>query len=150
MHPIILAIVIAAASPDASFVQQADQDLVGQYALATLAASHASDPRIKALGRQIAANASSASRYLDEYAKAHGIALSGKPDMRADVQYGNISSLHGKSFDSQFVEDIRTDESFQSSDFQSPGVSDPSLRRFAGQEYDAMKKAGKTATALGG
>jgi hypothetical protein len=150
MHPIILTLVVAAISPNAAFVQRADADLSGQYALAALAESHAASPQVKALARTIATNAGNGARYLEGYARAHHISLAGKPTFRADIQYGNMSSMHGKAFDSQFVEAIRTDDSFQESDFQSPQVSDPALRRFASRQYQMIERADQRAKRLGG
>lgn len=150
MHPIILTLVIAAVAPNAAFVQKADSDLVGQYALAALAEKRATDPRVKALAQAVASDSDSASRFLDRYASVHGITLKAKPTFRTDLQYGNMSSLHGRTFDREFVQDLTTDEAFQSGDFQSPGVADPALDHFARKEYTQMQAFKNRAKQLGG
>jgi predicted outer membrane protein len=134
---------------DAAFVQTAQADLLGQYALAVLAQSHASAPGVKSLASAVAANASAGNRFLASYAKAHGIKLTGQPTIRADSQYGEMSAVHGAPFDQRFTQDIYTDLEMQQSDFQT-AVTDPVLARFASHESSALGTLGNQAEKLGG
>jgi predicted outer membrane protein len=152
-----LAIALAASSAsaladtqsDAAFVQKAQSDLLGQYALAVLARSHGASPAVQSLANQIATNATAGNTFLSNYAKAHGITLSGKPTFRADSQYGEMSGSKGSDFDSRFAQDIYADAQLQQGDFQT-SVSDPNLQRFADRENQEMTQIGNQAEKLGG
>jgi predicted outer membrane protein len=140
---------LADTSSDAAFVQKAQADLLGQYALAVLARSHDASPAVQALANEIAANATSGNTFLAHYAKAHGITLSGKPSFRADSQYGEMTGAKGTQFDSRFAQDIYADTQLQQGDFQT-SVSDPSLQRFANRENQELTQIGNRAEKLGG
>ena len=152
-----LAIALAASSSaaradtgtDAAFVQKAQADLLGQYALAVLARSHDASPSVRALASRVAGNASSADRFLSSYAKSHGITLTGKPTFRADTQYGEMTGEHGRSFDQRFTQDIYADIELQQSDFQA-SLNDPTLQRFASREKREFNALGNKAQKLGG
>lgn len=152
-----LALVFAASSTtaladnqsDATFVQTAQADLLGQYALAVLAHSHAASPAVQSLANDVASNASAANRFLSQYAKAHDIALTGKPTFRADTQFGEMTGASGATFDQRFAQDIYADTQLQQGDFQT-GVSDPSLRQFENRENQALTALGNRAEKLGG
>jgi predicted outer membrane protein len=138
---------LADTSSDTAFVQQAQSDLLGQYALAALAHSHGASPAVQALANQISQNATAGNTFLSSYAKAHGISLSGKPSFRADSQYGEMSDSHGSAFDSRFAEDIYADTQMQQSDFQA-SLSDPALQRFANQENQKFTQLSNQAEKL--
>ena len=132
----------AASSDDQSFVSTAQSDLLGQYALAALARNKASNASAKALATEIATNADTANIWLKKYASTHNISLTNKPPVRADMQYGNLQSSSGSSFDQQFAQDINIDTQMQISDFQdeASSASDPELKSFAKQQVAALAK----------
>lgn len=140
----------AASSDDQDFVTTAQSDLLGQYALAALARNKASDANAKALASEIATNADSANTWLKKYAAAHSISLTNKPPVRADMQYGNLQSSSGSSFDKQFAQDINIDTQMQISDFQdaASSASDPALKAFAKQQVAALAKFTAASTKL--
>jgi hypothetical protein len=137
-------------SADADFVQKAQSDLLGQYALAELAKAHTSDPSILALANEVAQNASASNRFLMSYAKSHDIALQNKPTTRADAQYGDMSSLSGTDFNHRFAQDLYADTQLQDSDFSDASASDPVLKSFAKREDAQIQKIGAQAQKLGG
>lgn len=134
----------------AAFVQKAQSDLIGQYALATLAKTHASTPAIRSLAAEVAAQSSAQSRFLDRYAKAHGITLTSKPGFRADAQYSEMSGMKGAAFDRRFAQDIYADSQIQSGDFDPSDAGSATLRRFAQHETTELNKIGQQAHKLGG
>jgi predicted outer membrane protein len=136
-------------STDSAFVQKAQADLLGQYALAALAKKRASNPSVRSLAQQVASNAAASSRFLDTYAKKHGITLSNKPGFRADAQYGEMSALKGGAFDKRFAHDVYTDTQLQSGDFDPSGVGDPALKRFAQHETATLTALSSKAQKLG-
>ncbi len=140
----------AASSDDQSFVTTAQSDLLGQYALAALARNKASDANAKALATEIATNAGTANTWLKKYAASHNISLTNKPPVRSDVQYGNLQSSSGSSFDKQFAQDISVDTQMQVSDFQdaASSASDPALKSFAKEQVAALQKFTTAATKL--
>ncbi len=140
----------AASSDDQSFVNTAQSDLLGQYALAALARNKASNATAKALAAQIATNADTANTWLKKYAASHSISLSNKPPVRADMQYGTLQSASGSSFDQQFAQDVNVDTQMQISDFQdaASGASDPELKSFAKQQVAQLQKFTAAASKL--
>lgn len=159
MKPTLIGLALALAASSASaladtpsdtaFVQKAQADLLGQYALAVLARSHDGSGPVQALASDVASNAAAGNRFLIEYARTHGITLSNKPSFRADTQYGSISGSKGSSFNQQFTQDIYTDTQLQQSDFQ-VSVNDPALQRFAKRQNQEMTVLGERAEKLGG
>ncbi len=140
----------AASSNDQSFVNTAQSDLLGQYAIAALARSKASNASAKALAHEIAANADTANIWLKKYAASHNISLSNKPPVRADMQYGRLQSSTGASFDQQFAQDINVDTQMVLSDFQdaATSASDPALKSFAKQQVAKLQKFTAAASKL--
>jgi putative membrane protein len=140
----------AASSDDQSFVTTAQSDILGQYALAALARSKASDAEAKALAGQIATNADTANTWLKKYAAAHNVSLPNKPTIRASAQYGTLQSASGSDFDKQFAQDINVDTQMQLSDFQdaATGASDPELKSFAKQQISQLQKFTAAASKL--
>jgi putative membrane protein len=132
----------ADSSPDASFVQTAQSDLLGQYALAALARGKASNPAVKSLADQIATQSDKANIFIKSYAKSHNVSITDKPSIRSDAQYGDIQSLSGPSFDQKFTEDLNVDAQMSLSDFQEEAQNgkDPTLRSFAKQEANALQR----------
>lgn len=132
----------AASSDDQNFVSTAQSDLLGQYALAALARNKASNASAKSLATEIATNADTANTWLKKYAASHNMTLSNKPPVRADMQYGNLQSASGSSFDQQFAQDINVDTQMQIGDFQdaASGASDPALKSFAKQQAATLAK----------
>lgn len=124
------AVAQADTSTNSAFVQKAQQDLLGQYALATLAKSRASDPAVRSLAAQAAANAASSNTFLEQYAKAHGISLKSQPGIRAEAQYGEMTALKGSDFDHRFAQDLYADTQLQSDDFDPSAAGDATLKQF--------------------
>ncbi len=139
-----------AGSSSTAFVQKAQADLIGQYALATLAKTHATNPAVRSLAEEVATNASASSRFLDRYAKSHDITLSSKPGFRADAQYGEMSSLKGRAFDRRCTQDVYAAAERQDGDFSPSRTGDPALKRFAQREATLLSKIGSKAHKLGG
>jgi predicted outer membrane protein len=123
----------AAGSNDSSFVSTAQEDVLGQYALAALARSKASDASAKALANMVAANADKANTWLKKYAAEHNVSLPNRPNVRTSVQYGTLQGSSGASFDKTFAQDVNIDSQMQLGDFQdaASGASDPALKTFA-------------------
>jgi putative membrane protein len=129
-------------SNDVSFVQSAEHDAMGNYALAALARGRAQTPTVKDLAKEILSNASSATDFIRRYASTHGVKTDNKPGLRADSQYAEISSDTGTAFDRAFARDIRIDASIAKDTYEREAQhgSDRVLRRFARQQLDAMQK----------
>ena len=140
----------SASSADSSFIQNAQPELLGQYALATIARTKAQDPQLKAVASQIAASAGKGSDLLKTYAASHGVSVDNKPTVRADAQYGDISSLSGKAFDQKFAADVNVDSQMALSYFQDEAQngSDPSLKAFAKQEAALLTQVSTVAQKL--
>jgi predicted outer membrane protein len=140
----------SADSTDASFVQAAQSDLLGQYALAALARRKASNPEVKSLANQIATQADKANIFIKAYAKSHDVSISNKPDFRADAQYGELQGLSSTSFDRRFAEDLNVDSQMNFGDFQQEAQSgkDPALRSFAKQEARLLQHYSQVAQKL--
>lgn len=140
----------AVSSDDASFVQSAQQDALGNYALASLARGKAQDPSAKALADQVASNATQASIFIKSYAKTHGVALENQPSIHASNQYSNISSEKGSAFDKGFAQAIYvvTNMSIDTYKDEAANGSDPALREFAKKQVAAMQQYSKTAQKL--
>ncbi|MBV8639248.1 MAG: DUF4142 domain-containing protein [Candidatus Eremiobacteraeota bacterium] len=140
----------AASSNDQSFVNTAQSDLLGQYAIAALARSKASNANAKALASEIATNADTANTWLKKYAASHNITLENKPPTRADMQYGSLQSSTGSSFDQQFAQDVNVDTQMQVGDFQdaASSASDPELKSFAKQQLAELQKFTAAASKL--
>ncbi|HET9030798.1 MAG TPA: DUF4142 domain-containing protein [Candidatus Aquilonibacter sp.] len=132
----------AASSDDSSFVVKAQQDVLGQYALAALARGKAGDANAKALANAVASNADHANIWLKKYAKAHNVQLEDKPSMRASAQYGELQSSKGSSFDKYFARDINVDAQMQLGRFQdaASSASDPALKTFAKQQAAKLEQ----------
>lgn len=141
----------SAPSADATFVQSAQADLLGQYALAAVAEKKAQDPRLKAIAAQIADNANGANAFIKSYAGTHGVAVKNQPGIRADAQYGEMTSLSGKDFDKKYAEDLNVDAQLQLSDFQDEAKSgtDPVLKNFAKKEVALLQQASAVAQKIG-
>ena len=136
-----------ATSTDSSFVQTAQQDLLGQYALAAVAKNKAQNPDLKSIASQIASNMGEANNFIKTYASSHGVSVANKPAIRADAQYGAISSLTGKDFDKQYAQDLNVDAQLQVSDFEDEAANgtDPILKAFAKKEAALLKQASAVA-----
>lgn len=137
----------SASSTDASFVQNAQSELLGQYALAAIARSKAQDPQLKSIASQLATNAGKATEFLKTYASTHSVSVDNKPTVRADAQYGDIQSLSGKQFDQKYAADLSVDAQMALSDFQDEAQSgsDPALKAFAKQEAALLQQASTVA-----
>jgi predicted outer membrane protein len=140
----------AVSSDDASFVQSAQQDVLGNYALASLARNKAQDPSAKALADRVAANAAQASIFIKSYAKTHAVALESQPSIHASNQYSNISSEKGPVFDKGFAQAIYVDANMALDTYKDEAASgsDPALRDFAKKQLAAMQQFSKTAQKL--
>ncbi len=137
-------------STDATFVQTAQSDLLGQYALAAVAKKKAQDPQLKTVAATIASNAGQANDFLKSYATTHSVAVDNKPTIRADAQYGDIATLSGKAFDSKYASDLNIDAQMELSDFQDEAQSgtDPALKAFAKKEVAMLEQASSAAQKL--
>jgi predicted outer membrane protein len=150
-----LAFVLAATMPawatvnsdDASFVQSAQHDALGEYALATLAHGKAQNPQAKQLAVQILSDATRANDFIRTYAKSHDVTLDNQPSVRAGNQYGNISSDKGSAFDKEFANAIYIDSNIALDTYKDEAAhgSDPALRAFAKQQLAALETFSKTA-----
>jgi putative membrane protein len=140
----------AAGSDDSSFVSTAQSDLLGQYALAALARGKASNPGAKALANEIATNADAANIWLKNYAASHNVILPNKPGVRSDMQYGELQSRSGPSFDKRFAQDVNVDVQMQVGDFQdaASSASDPALKTFAKKQVAELQKISSEAAKL--
>lgn len=145
-----LAQAASASSTDASFVQSAQPELLGQYALAAVAKNKAQDPQLKSVATQIVTNTGKASEFLKSYATAHGVSLENKPTVRADAQYGDIQSLSGKAFDQKYANDLNVDSQMALSYFQDEAKNgtDPALKAFAKQEATLLEQASTVASKI--
>ena len=137
-----LAVSAAVSSNDSSFIQSAQGDALGAFALASLAQNKAQDPKLKALAEQIATNADKANMFIKTYAKTHDVTVDNKPSLRATSQYGDISSLSGKSFDQSFATDMKIDANIALSDYQDEAQNgtDPALKAFAKQQLSLLQQ----------
>ncbi|MBV9272059.1 MAG: DUF4142 domain-containing protein, partial [Candidatus Eremiobacteraeota bacterium] len=122
-------------------VQTAQAHVLGQYALAALAAGKAQDPHVKTFAQKVTADAGNANMFIKRYAAAHNVAISNRPHVRAETQYGDIESLKGKAFDDKFVTDIGIDAQLASDDYKDEADhgSDPQLKAFAKQHRSFAK-----------
>ena len=138
----------ASGSADTSFVQTAQGEALGQFALASAARSKAQAPALRSLADQIAANADKANKFLSTYAKTHNVSVDNKPSLRATSQYGDIADLKGKDFDSAFAKAIKIDANIALSDYQDEAKSgsDPTLRDFAKQQAAELQQEISTAS----
>jgi len=140
----------AVSADDASFVQTAQHDALGQYAIATLARGKAQSSAAKTLAHQIVANATEANNFIKQYAKTHAVPLDNQPSTRADNQYSNMSSEKGAAFDKQFGNAIYIDSNISLDTYQDEAAhgSDPALRAFAKKQLAAFAQFSKTAQKL--
>lgn len=127
---------------DTSYLTSAMQTQLGRYALASLAASHASSPDVKSLAKSIATQAGSETRKLDAIATKNGVPVAKSPSVRDSYHYSQLNGLHGKAFDRQFIQELNVDDQIVASSDQSAikDVKDSSLRNFAQRRYSALKK----------
>jgi putative membrane protein len=137
---------------DSSFVRSAQADVLGQYALAALARSRAQSPALKALATRIAATADKADQFIKSYSRSHDVAVGNHPNVRADLQYGQIQGLNGAQFDRAFAQDVYIDASLSRSTFQQEARSgsDPRLKAFAKEQAAQLKQFSIEARKLGG
>lgn len=127
---------------DASYLKTAMQVQLGRFALASLAVKQGSSPKVKALAKTIAAQASAETRRLDALAASYGIPPAKKPTTRASYHYSELSSLHGSDFDSTFVQQLSIDDQIAASNDQqqSKSADDATLRAFAKHHYESLQK----------
>ena len=137
-------------SADADFLKNVQQDALGQYAIGALAEGRAQDPRVKALAKAVAANATSANEMLKKIATAHGVTPENKPTTRASYQYSNLSETTGPSFDRAFVGQIGTDASIAADTYADYAVhgSNAQLRSLAKQQAATLKAFAARASRL--
>lgn len=127
---------------DTSYLTSAMQTQLGRYALASLAASHASSSAVKSLAKSIATQAGSETRTLDAIAKKNGVPVAKGPSVRDSYHYSQLNGLHGKAFDRQFIQEMNVDDQIviSNDDGALKGVKDSSLRAFAQRRSAALKK----------
>lgn len=144
------ALATSASSDDSSFVQTAQHDALGNYALAVLAHNKAQNPTAKALAQRVLADAESANTFIKNYARSHDVAIDNKPSLRADAQYGNLTSDTGKSFDQEFASDMNVDATFDQDAYQDEAKNgtDPALRNFAKQQLAFLQQVSAEASKL--
>lgn len=132
----------AVSSDDASFVQSAQHEALGEYAIAALARGNAQNPDVKALAAQVASNSAQANDFIRSYAKKNGVDVDNKPSVRADNQYGNIQGEKGSAFDKDFANALHLDAEMAQSDYQDEIArgSDPALKAFAKQQLQALQR----------
>lgn len=132
----------AVSSNDADFVQTAQHEALGEYALASLAKNKAQDPAAKALAQKVLANAGQVNTFIKTFASSHAVPTDNKPSVRADEQYGNISSASGKSFDQAFANVVRIDVNIAIDTYQDEAHNgaDATLRNFAKQQVAVLQQ----------
>lgn len=142
----------ALSSNDQSFVQDAQHDTLGVYAIASLAKNKAQDSTAKDLAAKALANASVATNFIRKYAATHGVQTDNKPSLQADNQYGDLSSSKGKNFDQTFASAMKVDANFAIDTYQDEAQhgSDPALRNFAKQQLSAMQQLAAEAAKISG
>jgi predicted outer membrane protein len=140
----------ALSSSDSSYLTAAMQTQLGRYALATLAQKNASSSAVKSLARSIATQSGTDSNLLNKIAKQNGVPVATQPDMRFSYHYSQLTGLHGKSFDRQFVQELQVDDQFASSTDQGAmnSVKSAQLRAFAKRRYSSLQKELKTLSNL--
>ncbi|HTU83806.1 MAG TPA: DUF4142 domain-containing protein [Candidatus Acidoferrales bacterium] len=140
----------ALSSDDASFVQSADHEALGEYALAALARGKAESPAAKSLATEVATDSTQASDFIRTFAKTNDVAIDDKPSLRADTQYGEIQSDTGSSFDRGFARSLRIDATIAESDYQDEAAhgSNPQLRSFAKHELEYLEKVVSAASKI--
>lgn len=143
LSPLCLSTAQAASisSTDSTYLQQSMQSQLGRYALASLAEKQASSNDVKALAKSIASDASRETQMLTALAKQYGVAPAKSPDVRASYHYSQLTDLHGKQFDQQFVQGLKIDDSMAVERHTSEAQSgqDPKLRALAKQRAQALQ-----------
>jgi Domain of unknown function (DUF4142) len=137
-------------SADVSFVQNAQRDALGQYAIGSLGTGRAQDHRVKVLAKTVTENATSAIATLKKVAGAHGVALKSKPTVRASYQYSNLSEASGASFDRAFLNRIGIDATIAADTYAEYAAhgSNAQLRHFAKEEATTLKSIAAQAQRL--
>ncbi|HKU80534.1 MAG TPA: DUF4142 domain-containing protein [Candidatus Tumulicola sp.] len=118
---------------DSDFAHAAAQIEAGRYALAVLGTKKAQSADLQHLARAMASDAAASSRWLDGYARKHGLPAKVTPRTRAMYQYSQMSGLSGSAFDRAFAQAVSTDAALSLDRFQAAasGAHDPALRAFA-------------------
>jgi putative membrane protein len=142
-----LAVAAGTSSDDAAFVQSAQHDALGEYALAALAKGKAANPQAKALATLILTHADSANTFIKGYARTHDVDIDNKPSVRADEQYGDMSSDTGSSFDQAFANAMHIDANIALDTYQDEAQhgSDPTLRKFAQEQATFLQQVSSVA-----
>lgn len=137
------------ASADADFVRVAAQTEAGRYALAVLGIKKAQSSAMRQLARTMSQDAATASRWLADYARKHGMPGKVTPKTRAMYQYSQMSGLSGSAFDRAFGQAVSTDASLSLDTFQeaASSVRDPALRAFAKRAAAQLQSDAKRAGA---
>jgi putative membrane protein len=147
---VTVAAAAALSSDDASFVQSAQHEALGEYALASLAKNKADEPAVKTLAAEVLANANTVNQFVRSYAASHDVTVDNKPSLRADEQYGNIETDSGKSFDQALANVLHIDLSIALDDYKDESQSggDPALRAFAKEHLSSLEQFAAAAAKL--
>ncbi len=138
----------AMAASDQTFVNKVQQDLLGQYALASVGQSHASSAAMKKLASEVAANAAAGNSWLKSYAPEHHLRLPDKPSIIADMQYGQLKGTSGHAFDKQLAQDLIVDTEVRMDTLKAEAATNSGLGRFAKKQLALMEKFSKEAHKL--
>jgi len=132
----------ALSNDDTTYLTSAIQSQLGRYALASLAQKNSDSSRVKSLAKTIATQATAGNRQLTSLAKANGVAVPTSPSVRFNYHYSELTGLHGKAFDREFVQDLSTDDQLAQGNDQTEmhNGSDPRLKDFAKKRYSSLQK----------
>jgi putative membrane protein len=126
---------------DESYLNSEMQTALGRYALASLAQKQASSPNVKQLAQNIQTQSSTESQHLEKIAKQYGVSPPKSPSVRDSYHYSQLTGLHGKAFDQQFVQELTVDDDIVSGNNQSEAQSgqNPQLKAIAKQQYATLQ-----------
>lgn len=132
----------ALSGDDTSYLTSAIQSQLGRYALASLADKNGASAQVKSLAKTITTESTSTNHQLTSIAKANGVSAPTSPSLRDNYHYSSLSGLHGKAFDQEFLQDLRTDDQLAAGNDQSEmqSANDPRLKKFAKARYGTLQK----------
>ncbi len=118
---------------DRAFLAQAGNMGNSQTVLAGLAATKATDPRVREYARRLVADHARIAQRLGDVARAIGTALPHRLDQPATRERARLASLSGRAFDHEFLRFEILDFRFHVAQFTREGAqgATPALRRFA-------------------
>jgi putative membrane protein len=123
----------AAQSADAAFVKAAALGGMAEVDLGQLAASKASDDKVKAFGQRMVSDHGKANDELKSLASSKTIAVPGALDAKHKATHERLAKLSGDAFDRAYVHDMLMDHRKDVAEFtrESKGAKDPDVRQWA-------------------